>query len=108
MALNLVLGFGFVVLMTYLARTSVSWLNGLIPLFPTFALIGQASTYGAKGNAAARDVAIVGLAALVPYAAYLLAIAVLSERIGFPKAAAIGIAAWTSLAAVIVYVRHQQ
>ena len=77
----------------------------MIPLFPTFALIGQTNTWLSRGNAAAQDVALVGFFALIPYFAYLLMVYLLSESLGFPKAAALGIAAWTAISSVIVYVR---
>src|SRR5690606_16483837 len=41
---NVAIGVALVVVMALLAATENSWLNGLVPLFPTFALIGQASS----------------------------------------------------------------
>jgi membrane protein GlpM len=105
MLLNILAGCCLVVAMTFLARTGWSWLNGLIPLFPTFALIGQTSTYLAKGDVAAKDVAFVGLFSLIPYAAYLLSIYFMSEKIGFPKAAAMGVSIWAVFAVIIVMVK---
>ena len=105
MWVNIVVGVAFVVAMTFLARTEISWLNGILPLFPTFALIGQASTYAAKGDTAAKDVALVGLPTLIPYAVYLLVIALLSERIGFPKSAVVGVGLWGVCTALIVAVK---
>jgi uncharacterized membrane protein (GlpM family) len=105
MVVNLAIGFALVLLMTILGRTEWNWMNGLIPLFPTFALIGQSATYAARGDAAARSVALVGLGALIPYAAYLLTVAYLSEGLGFPRAAAIGIGLWAICAGVLIAVR---
>ena len=105
MLLNILIGVVLVVAMSLLAKSVVSWLNGLIPLFPTFALIGQSTTWLSRGNAAAQDVAFVGFFALIPYFAYLLMVYLLAEPLGFPKAAAIGIALWTAISCVIVYAR---
>ncbi len=105
MLVNIVVGIVLVVVMSALARTEHSWLNGLIPLFPTFALIGQTTTWLSRGDAAAQEVALVGFFALIPYFAYLAAVYWLSASLGFPRAAAIGIGAWTAISCIIVYWR---
>lgn len=105
MLLNILIGVALVVAMSLLARTEHSWLNGLIPLFPTFALIGQTTTWLSRGDVAARDVAFVGFFALIPYFAYLAMIYWLSEPLGFPRAAALGILLWSLISGVIVYWR---
>jgi uncharacterized membrane protein (GlpM family) len=102
---NILVGVALVVLMSALARTEHSWLNGLIPLFPTFALIGQTTTWLSRGDAAAQDVAVVGFFALIPYFAYLASVYWLSAILGFPRAAAIGIGAWLAIAGLIVWWR---
>jgi uncharacterized membrane protein (GlpM family) len=103
--LNIAIGIALVVLMSALARTEHSWLNGLIPLFPTFALIGQTTTWLSRGNAAAQDVAFIGFFALIPYFAYLAMVYFFAETLGFPRAAAIGIGLWAAISGVIVYLR---
>jgi uncharacterized membrane protein (GlpM family) len=103
--LNIAIGVALVVLMSALARTEHSWLNGLIPLFPTFALIGQTTTWLSRGNAAAQDVAFIGFFALIPYFAYLAMVYFFAETLGFPRAAAIGIGLWAAISGVIVYMR---
>ncbi len=105
MLLNIAIGVALVVLMSLLARTEHSWLNGLIPLFPLFALIGQTTTWLSRGNAAAQDVAFIGFFALIPYFAYLAMVYFFAETLGFPRAAAIGVALWAAIAGVIVYLR---
>lgn len=105
MIVNILIGFALVVALTFLGRTQFSWLNGLIPLFPTFALIGQISAYLGKGEAAAKDVAVIGLFSLIPYAAYLLAVFYGSDIIGFPKAAALGLLLWCIIAGSIVFLK---
>lgn len=105
MVLNILIGVALVVAMSILARTEHSWLNGLIPLFPTFALIGQTTTWLSRGDAAAQDVAFVGFFALIPYFAYLAAVYFFAGSLGFPKAAAIGIGLWTVISSLIVYLR---
>ena len=105
MLLNILVGVAIVVAMSLLARTEHSWLNGLIPLFPTFALIGQTTTWLSRGDGAAKDVAFVGFFALIPYFAYLAMIYWFAESLGFPRAAAIGVALWAAISGVIVYFR---
>ena len=105
MLLNIAIGVALVVAMSLLARTEQSWLNGLIPLFPTFALIGQTTTWLSRGDTAAKDVAFVGFFALIPYFGYLLMVYALSESLGFARAATLGIGVWTAISCVIVYFR---
>lgn len=106
MLFNTAIGIAFVIAMSLLARTEVSWLNGILPLFPIFALIGQASTYAARGDGATREVALIGLASLIPYAVYLLIIVFFCQRVGFLKAALLGLGAWSIFAGTIVIVRR--
>jgi uncharacterized membrane protein (GlpM family) len=103
--INIAIGVALVVVMSLLARTEHSWLNGLIPLFPLFALIGQTTTWLSRGNAAAQDVAFIGFFALIPYFAYLAMVYFFAETLGFPRAAALGIGLWAAISGVIVYVR---
>ena len=105
MLINIAIGVALVVVMSLLARTEHSWLNGLIPLFPLFALIGQTTTWLSRGNAAAQDVAFIGFFALIPYFAYLAMVYYFAETLGFPRAAALGIGLWAAISGVIVYVR---
>ena len=105
MLINIAIGVALVVVMSLLARTEHSWLNGLIPLFPLFALIGQTTTWLSRGNAAAQDVAFIGFFALIPYFAYLAMVYFFAETLGFPRAAALGIGLWAAISGVIVYVR---
>lgn len=102
MTLNIFAGFILVVVMSLLARTSVSWLNGLVPLFPTFALIGQTSAYMIEGEIKAKEIALIGLFSIVPYAAYLLSVFFFTDIVGFPKAAGIGVLIWLVFAGIIV------
>lgn len=104
MLISLVFGLCAVIVMAILARTELNWLNGLIPLFPVLALAGQTSAFVSQGSAAAQNVARIGIYSLVPYLLYLVAVYFLSTSLGFPRAAMIGLVAWSVAACAVVYV----
>lgn len=77
-----VLGAAAVVVIALLSRSRNFFIAGLVPLFPTFALIAHYIVGSTRSRADLRTTALFGLCALVPYAAYLLAVYVGSARLG--------------------------
>lgn len=78
--LKCLLGALAVLLIALLSRARSFYLAGLVPLFPTFALIAHAMVGSERGGAALRSTALFGLCALLPYGAYLLVVFWLSLR----------------------------
>ncbi|MFZ6688001.1 GlpM family protein [Undibacterium sp. SXout11W] len=71
----------FAVLLIALASKSrYVELAGLVPLFPTFALIAHVVIGNSRSVTALQTTALFGLWSLIPYAAYLSAIYFLSTR----------------------------
>jgi membrane protein GlpM len=73
-------GAATVLLIALLSRGRNVYLAGLVPLFPTFALIAHAIVGSERGPVELRSTAIFGLWSLLPYAVYLLAVCWLCSR----------------------------
>ena len=69
-------------LIAWCSKSRHFFIAGLVPLFPTFALIAHAMVGSERGPAALRQTALFGLCALLPYAVYLLVVFWLSLRLG--------------------------
>ena len=100
--LKCLLGALAVLVIALLSRTRSFYLAGLVPLFPTFALIAHGIVGAERGGADLRTTAIFGLWSLLPYAAYLLAVATLAERLALPATLVLATAAWVAAAAILL------
>lgn len=99
LALKALLGAAAAMLIAVLASSRNYVIAGLVPLFPTFALIAHALVGRERGPAALRQTVVFGLWAMLPYAAYLLAVYALAERL--PLIPALGLATLVWLAAAM-------
>ncbi len=70
-----------VLLIAWCSKSRHFFIAGLVPLFPTFALIAHAMVGSERGPAALRQTALFGLCALLPYAVYLLVSVLASLRL---------------------------
>lgn len=91
-----------VLLIAWLSRSRSFYIAGLVPLFPTFALIAHAMVGSERGAAALRQTALFGLCALLPYAVYLLVVYWLSLRLGLGATLAAATLAWTLSAGALL------
>ncbi|ASJ23022.1 GlpM [Laribacter hongkongensis] len=91
-----------VLLIAWLSKSRHYYLAGLVPLFPTFALIAHAVVGGERGAAALKATALFGLAALVPYAGYLLAVWLLAGRLSLLPVLLAATVVWLVLAWCLV------
>ncbi len=100
--LKAMLGAGAVVLIQALALSKNFFLAGLVPLFPTFALISHylVGTQRAVGDL--KETILFGMGSLVPYFLYLGALYMLVERFRLPVALAVATAVWTVSAVALV------
>ncbi|KGY10084.1 GlpM family protein [Vibrio sinaloensis] len=74
------LGAGAVVLIALLSKSKSFYIAGLVPLFPTFALIAHFIVGSERNMEELRLTALFGLYSLLPYASYLIAVYYLSYR----------------------------
>ena len=92
-----------VVLIALLSRTKNFYIAGLVPLFPTFALIAHAIVGSERSPADLKATALFGIWSLIPYAAYLLAVYVLSTRTGLTTTLVSATLVWTLAAAILLF-----
>ncbi|WP_162063823.1 GlpM family protein [Vibrio taketomensis] len=92
-----------VLIIALLSRTPHFYIAGLVPLFPTFALIAHFIVGQEKGMEALRETAQFGLFSLLPYAAYLMAAYLLSYRFNLYSTLLLATVVWVISAAVLLY-----
>lgn len=105
--LKSLLGAAAVLVIAFFSKSRVFYIAGLVPLFPTFALIAHVIVAQEKGAEALRQTALFGIWSLIPYFIYLLLVYLLAERLslwGCLGAAGLG---WVAAAAVLIYAWQQ-
>jgi len=99
--LKSLLGAAAVLIIALLSKTSNFFVAGLVPLFPTFALIAHYIVGSERSATDLRTTALFGLWSLIPYAVYLLAVYALSTRTSLTTTLLLATAGWM-LAALIL------
>lgn len=102
--LKSLLGAAAVLIIALLSRSKSFYIAGLVPLFPTFALIAHAIVGAERGMTDLRTTALFGLWSLVPYAVYLLAVYWLSTRLALVPTLLSATLAWVVAAALLLFV----
>lgn len=100
--LKCLLGAAAVLLIALLSKTRNFYVAGLVPLFPTFALIAHAIVGSERSAADLRTTALFGLLSLGPYAVYLGAVYALSMRTSLAVTLVLATAAWCLAAGVLL------
>lgn len=100
--LKAAMGAGVVLLISWLAGSGIYFLIGLAPLFPTFALIGHFSAWSAGGVDAIKSAALFGMASLIPYYLYLIAVYFLADKVGLITTLSAAIAIWAMAALILI------
>src|SRR6218665_2848744 len=98
------LGAAAVLIIALLSRSKSYYVAGLVPLFPTFALIAHYIVGSERGGADLRTTALFGLWSLLPYAVYLLLVYWLSVRLNLWPTLLIATLGWGLAAAVLLLV----
>lgn len=94
LAAKCTLGAAAVLIISLLSRSRNFYIAGLVPLFPTFALIAHYIVGSTRSMEDLRATALFGLVSLIPYALYLLAVYLLCLRTSL---------AWTLSLATLVW-----
>ncbi|MGE8598807.1 MAG: GlpM family protein [Acinetobacter calcoaceticus] len=97
------LGAGVVLIISVLSKSKAFYIAGLVPLFPTFALIAHVIVYQQKGAEALQKTALFGLWSLIPYAIYLVAVYVLATRLSMWSCLGLATLCWVVAAAGLIY-----
>jgi membrane protein GlpM len=101
--LKCMLGAGVVLIISVLSKSKAFYIAGLVPLFPTFALIAHVIVYQQKGAEALQKTALFGLWSLIPYAIYLVAVYVLATRLSMWSCLGLATLCWVVAAAGLMY-----
>ncbi|ACS86160.1 MULTISPECIES: GlpM family protein [Musicola] len=97
-----VLGAVVVVLIGVLAKTRNYYIAGLVPLFPTFALIAHYIVGAERGTDALRTTILFGIWAVIPYLIYMISLYFLSGVLRLPQALLLAVACWCVAALLLV------
>ncbi len=100
--LKCALGALAVLVIALLSKSKSFYIAGLVPLFPTFALIAHYMVGTQRGAADLRTTALFGLWSLLPYAVYLFAVYWLSARCAVVTTLVWATAAWGVAAAILL------
>ena len=100
--LKCLLGAAAVLVIALLSRSKSFFIAGLVPLFPTFALIAHYIVGSERSAADLRTTALFGLWSLIPYAIYLLVVYWLSTRFSLTGTLLVATGAWIVAAAVLL------
>lgn len=100
--LKSLLGAAAVLIIALLSKTSNFFVAGLVPLFPTFALIAHYIVGSERSPADLRTTALFGLWSLIPYAVYLLIVYALSIRTSLTATLLLATAGWTVAALILL------
>ncbi|EXS49994.1 glpM family protein [Acinetobacter baumannii 981176] len=101
--LKCMLGAGVVLIISILSKSKAFYIAGLVPLFPTFALIAHVIVFQQKGAEALQKTALFGLWSLIPYAIYLAAVYVLATRMSMWSCLGVATLCWVVAAAGLIY-----
>lgn len=97
------LGALVVLLISILSKSKAFYIAGLVPLFPTFALIAHVIVFQQQGADALRRTALFGLWSLIPYAIYLIAVYLLATQMSVLSCLSLATLAWTIAAGILLY-----
>jgi membrane protein GlpM len=101
--LKCALGALAVLLIALLSKTRNFYIAGLVPLFPTFALIAHTIVGTERSATDLRTTALFGLYALLPYAVYLISVYALALRTSLPITLIVATLAWCMAAAGLLW-----
>jgi len=103
--LKALLGALIVILIDFLSRSRKFYVfSGLIPLFPTFALIAHIFVYTKQGAEGVKNTAIFGMYSLLPYLAYLIGIYIFIDKLNFLITIFLALIFWFAFALLISYI----
>jgi len=96
------LGAAAVLLVALLSKSKVFFISGLVPLFPTFALIAHYIVGTERTMQDLRVTALFGLYSLIPYAAYLIAVYYFSYKFNLFWTLSIATLVWLIFAFILL------
>jgi membrane protein GlpM len=101
---NATLGAAVVVILAMLAKTKNYYIAGLVPLFPTFALIAHYIVGKGRSLDDLKTTIVFGMWSIIPYFVYLATLYVMVDRMRLEASLAVAAVAWLMAATVLVSV----
>lgn len=98
------LGAAVVLLLAVLAKTKNYYIAGLVPLFPTFALIAHYIVGKGRSVDDLKTTIVFGMWSIIPYFVYLATLYVMVDRMRLEASLAVAAVAWMIAATVLVSV----
>ncbi|MFJ4248588.1 MULTISPECIES: GlpM family protein [Pseudomonas] len=98
------LGAAVVVIIAALSKTRNYYIAGLIPLFPTFALIAHYIVGKGRSIEDLKTTIVFGMWSIIPYFIYLATLYVMVDRLRLEASLAVAAVAWLMAATVLVTV----
>ncbi len=102
--LKATLGAAVVVILAALAKTRNYYIAGLVPLFPTFALIAHYIVGKGRSLEDLKTTILFGMWSIIPYFVYLATLYVMVDRMRLEASLAVAAVAWLMAATVLVWV----
>ncbi len=100
--LKATLGAAVVVILATLAKTRNYYIAGLVPLFPTFALIAHFIVGKSRSLDDLKTTIMFGMWSIIPYFIYLATLYVMVDRMRLEASLAVAAVAWLMAATVLV------
>ncbi|GKW29633.1 GlpM family protein [Pectobacterium brasiliense] len=97
-----VIGALIVLLISVLAKSRNYYIAGLVPLFPTFALIAHYIVGTERGLEALRATILFGIWSVIPYLVYLISLYYFTAWMKLPQALLAAVVCWIVSAALLV------
>jgi membrane protein GlpM len=98
------LGAAVVLIIAALSKTKNYYIAGLVPLFPTFALIAHYIVGKGRSIEDLRTTIVFGMWSIIPYFVYLATLYVMVDRLRLEASLAVAAVAWLMAATVLVTV----
>ena len=102
--LKAALGAAVVVILAALAKTRNYYIAGLVPLFPTFALIAHFIVGKGRSLDDLKTTIVFGMWSIIPYFIYLATLYVMVDRMRLEASLAVAAVAWLIAATALVSV----
>lgn len=98
------LGAAVVLIIAALSKTRNYYIAGLVPLFPTFALIAHYIVGKGRSIEELKTTIVFGMWSIIPYFVYLATLYVMVDRMRLEASLAVAAVAWLMAATVLVTV----
>lgn len=104
LTLKSLLGAFAVLLIAFLSKSKIFYIAGLVPLFPTFALIAHYIVGTERPAQDLRTTALFGLLSLLPYAIYLFTVFMMSIRTDIVRTLSYAALTWFLSAGLLLFI----